>query len=824
MTLEEPLSYQTSVEETGDGRFEVTGLRLTGYDVHVEDAQGRRRARALAVALDTPGQTRSLDLTFTALGTVSGRVVNPDATSAAGLGVTLRSNHPWLGGYAGAVTNAAGFYEILSVPAGAFTVGTGDPSRSLIGEAAGTIEDDGSVVTADILLVANAIVTPVVRHDASNFRFDIQGDGRVASSLLDDGRLDVIVNGQPAAFEPQAIATFENAGREIAVRGANLAGLNVTRKVFVPLDGYFARRLEILSNPTPAPMTVDVRATAVLPPEGSGAPGIVRTSSGDGALAVGASASADRWVAFDDSAELDPFLSANQAPIGFAFDGEGGAERADLATVVTAANTTLRYGWNSVSIAPGETIALMHFVTRQVARTGATSAAERLVQLPPEALAGLSVEELSWIRNFAIPAGGLSALAPLPLATGTVSGRALAGDGVTPVPSARVAFTSGLPYFGRTWTVTTSASGQFSVTGALADGNTVAVPAGAFALRALHPLTAGVSPITLGTFAQGELSAQADVVFSTTGVVRGLVRRFGGATVTSGTIELTRAAPAFSIADVVNADGSFVFTGVPEGTFTLRASVPHPQGTSLSGTQLVTVTQGTAAAQDVRLQETGALTGLVSTQGGTAAVNVLITLTQGATSYATRTDGAGRYAFADVPTGRFGVRASLSSGLVIRAEVVITAAGIVQDLMFLLDSDNDGLPDQVETQLGLNPFSADSNGNGVSDANEDADGDGLSNLRELQEGTNPGIADTDADGLSDSEELFAGADGYVTDPRRPDTDGDGMPDGFESFYRLNPTDSSDAALDAGQDFGVAHRNSSRAVITRMISLVPSRIW
>ncbi len=87
----------------------------------------------------------------------------------------------------------------------------------------------------------------------------------------------------------------------------------------------------------------------------------------------------------------------------------------------------------------------------------------------------------------------------------------------------------------------------------------------------------------------------------------------------------------------------------------------------------------------------------------------------------------------------------------------------------------------------------------------DTDGDGLSDAEEVARGTNPGDVDSDGDGLPDGWELghgldptsVAGNDGadgdpdgdflsnakefeYGTDPSVPDTDGDALPDGMET--------------------------------------------
>lgn len=61
------------------------------------------------------------------------------------------------------------------------------------------------------------------------------------------------------------------------------------------------------------------------------------------------------------------------------------------------------------------------------------------------------------------------------------------------------------------------------------------------------------------------------------------------------------------------------------------------------------------------------------------------------------------------------------------------------------DYDGDGLPDQWETENGLDPYLA-------SDANLDPDNDGLTSLQEYALGTDPNDADTDGDGVVDGED------------------------------------------------------------------------
>lgn len=83
------------------------------------------------------------------------------------------------------------------------------------------------------------------------------------------------------------------------------------------------------------------------------------------------------------------------------------------------------------------------------------------------------------------------------------------------------------------------------------------------------------------------------------------------------------------------------------------------------------------------------------------------------------------------------------------------------------DFDDDGLTNAGESifglisddnPTGLDPRVADANGNGILDGDEDGDFDGLSNGLEISNGTNPTVADSDDDGWPDEAETTAGSD------------------------------------------------------------------
>ena len=155
----------------------------------------------------------------------------------------------------------------------------------------------------------------------------------------------------------------------------------------------------------------------------------------------------------------------------------------------------------------------------------------------------------------------------------------------------------------------------------------------------------------------------------------------------------------------------------------------------------------------------------------------------------------------DVTNGETGINyiSSNSEVVSINANGLLTAIGSGNSLIsaskdgliatrlvkisFTGDQDGDGLPDDYETANGLNP-------NDPVDALEDIDGDGLSALEEYDAGTDLTKADSDDDGIEDAEELIEGEDGFITNPLLSDTDGDGLSDSVEIVIGSAPDDNS----------------------------------
>ncbi|MBN1448508.1 MAG: hypothetical protein JXA28_11305 [Bacteroidetes bacterium] len=125
-----------------------------------------------------------------------------------------------------------------------------------------------------------------------------------------------------------------------------------------------------------------------------------------------------------------------------------------------------------------------------------------------------------------------------------------------------------------------------------------------------------------------------------------------------------------------------------------------------------------------------------------------------------------------------------------------------------MDTDGDGLTDYEEAiKYRTRPDTLDTDGDGLDDAEEvqrftldplrpDTDGDGLSDGQEILLGTNANRIDTDGDGLPDGDEFHR----YGTDPLLPDTDGDGIGDYEEVFGAATDASAADSDGDGLTDF------------------------
>jgi hypothetical protein len=152
--------------------------------------------------------------------------------------------------------------------------------------------------------------------------------------------------------------------------------------------------------------------------------------------------------------------------------------------------------------------------------------------------------------------------------------------------------------------------------------------------------------------------------------------------------------------------------------------------------------------------------------------------------------------------------------LILREIVVMNDNALLRGKAPTADSDGDGLSDSEEDQNGTNPLNPDSDGDGVGDGIErrlgspgsdfdpltplifkecaklpdptaDHDLDGLSDCEEAVLRTDPYLVDSDRDGVPDWVETRLGGNPLVDD-RLTDSDLDGIPNGEETTRGLDP--------------------------------------
>ena len=136
-----------------------------------------------------------------------------------------------------------------------------------------------------------------------------------------------------------------------------------------------------------------------------------------------------------------------------------------------------------------------------------------------------------------------------------------------------------------------------------------------------------------------------------------------------------------------------------------------------------------------------------------------------------------------------------------------------------MDTDGEGLSDYEELVFLLtDPLKKDTDGNEITDANEDFDRDGLTNQYELCNGLNVWNSDTDSDALTDGDEVFK----YHTNPNKEDTEGDGLLDGEEIKLGLNPNkkdSDDDSVLDGDEIFEQTYtENTQRDAVVDSLSV------
>jgi Bacterial TSP3 repeat/Carboxypeptidase regulatory-like domain/Bacterial Ig-like domain (group 2) len=715
--------------QTGaDGKYVIAVVPSGTHQVFVLDSAGNTLAFTTGVTISTQGQVVTANFVIVGRGTVTGQVTNPDGSPSQGAAVEILSSAPGFSNYLTGSTDVNGNYTVPNVAVGSYSAIAQLHTATInsYGTATGAMPSDGGSAVTNIQLSSLLVPAAVQLNDANGFGYPIRPNGGLfdgtfsvfaGDSAGNEGGslLSLVQNGNATPFSGAQFAQSDLSARQISVVQNGIDGLNVTRRVYVPQDGYFARYLELISNPGAQNITVDVTLTTNLRLiiqklslggtifHTNNLAQIIKTSSGDSTLNIADPNTPDHWVTLSGPNDQDPFnfdsLAETPIPsIADVFDGPGGKLSPTSAGYVQDPNgnfSTLTETFGSVTVPAGGTVGILHFLSQENLYESANASAGRLVQLPPEALAGLTEIDRSAISNFVVPAGGTSTLAALPALTNQVSGVVYAWDGTTLMPFSSVFVQSTDPIFARTYTRQVGVDAAYSFQG-VAGGisltpenfNVYAYSGGTATPVTVQCAQTGqeaaggcaiLSPTAAGSFAQGATSATQDIVFSNTGILTGTVSRGPTVLNVSGTITLN-GGPMNSLTVPIQADGSYRIPGVLPGNYNVLAQVTN---TLLTGLTTTTITAGQTTVTNVTIGEAGNITGSVKRGDGTLAVTDTVYLrVPGQAGLAVIVDTAGHYAFTDIPIGSYEVDCfdPLTNSAASATVAVTTNATTIQNL------------------------------------------------------------------------------------------------------------------------------------------------
>jgi len=225
---------------------------------------------------------------------------------------------------------------------------------------------------------------PRTLNDVNGYIWDIQRDGNINNGTSDayDGGMRLSIDN--VGFPQFATGSLTLDDRQITLGIAEMLGLRVARRIYVPDDEAFVRYLEVLSNPTDADIAVELRIDTNLGSDGNTV--IVSTTDGDTAIEA-----TDTWVVTDDTNNGggDPSLAHVTAGPGAAIPPP----------VITAPLGRIAYAYDLTVPANGRVI-VMHFDSQNANRAAAIASAQDLTGLGNGTLDGLSAEEMADVVNF----------------------------------------------------------------------------------------------------------------------------------------------------------------------------------------------------------------------------------------------------------------------------------------------------------------------------------------------------------------------------------------------------------------------------------------
>ncbi|MDJ1138800.1 carboxypeptidase regulatory-like domain-containing protein [Marinicella marina] len=668
-----------------DGTFTVPNIPLGNYELRITDPRTPANSyfdRFITDEITSPMQNNQHAIQLRTRSEVLLTVIDSDNSgmpvSLADVVITDASGTRNAG-----QTDALGQLIITDVPLGQFTilvtatVNGIEKQESTNGIVIEANNDEQLIVNLD--LESTVIALPQQIRDANNNQYLISPDnnGAHAPSLFIDG----------VSYSGEDLAVTQLDGRQFVINSINnYSGLDITRKAFIPNNGYFARYQEVIENNNNFDVIVDIN---VLNRVADGS--VKMTSTGD-EIIQNSENERDLWYISQDNNTIRHY--------GFlGSDGVASEKSPDLShNYINISTSESSLSWNDLTIPANSRIQLMHFFVRQKGQNvtngqnSVEASVQRLIQLPPEALTGLTFSDANEVQNFDIPIDLISTLPDLPALNAQITGQVFEGDGITPVEFVSVSVRHDNLLYPNVFddfevdTLETGVDGRFSIQGFLSsDQFSRPIPVGnQYTITASR--SGGVQTSLDVQFPLDQDFIDVQLVFNTGSITGNLLGAFNYSGDEFTGVTVTQGGSFVKNAEMIS-DFEYEIIGLEAGMYDLEAGLGNFDSRLTGSVNAVSVVVGSESNVDISFEPNGAVSGEVTSSTGVQLPNQEILITQQSSNFfrETTTDGLGQYTLGAIPIGDYTITViSSETGAETSAEVTITEnQTTIQDLTII---------------------------------------------------------------------------------------------------------------------------------------------
>jgi hypothetical protein len=190
--------FEGVVAPSNQGKIEFPGVFEGAVSIEVRDSVGREGGRS-SLTIPTGVSEVEAVVRLSTTGTLRGRFVRPEGTPIPLGGLKLFVANRLIGQVTASADNPPGGFEFTYVPAGAFRIEALDPLSGRTGIAVGTIESEGELVEVDVQAQSIGSVSGLVTSNGiplAGARVDLVSGGYSAETTTDSlGRY--LVQGVP---------------------------------------------------------------------------------------------------------------------------------------------------------------------------------------------------------------------------------------------------------------------------------------------------------------------------------------------------------------------------------------------------------------------------------------------------------------------------------------------------------------------------------------------------------------------------------------------------------------------------------------------------